>query len=54
MVVTHILGVSEFSSLCELGVCGPGVFPKLVGEFVVDLVIGCPFVYVCEFGLGQS
>ena len=41
--------------LCVVfGVCDPGVFPKLVGEFVVDLVIGCPFAYVCEFGLGQS
>ena len=31
-----------------------GVFAKLVGEFVVDLVIGCPFVYICIFGLSQS
>ena len=32
----------------------PGFFPKLVGEFVVYLVFGCPFVYVCEFGLCYS
>ena len=29
-----------------------GIFAKLVGEFVVDLVIGCSFFYVCEFELG--
>ena len=54
MVVTHILGVLEFESLCNLGVYDPRIFPKLVGEFVVDLVIGYSFVYICEFGLGQS
>ena len=37
-----------------LGVCGFGVFPKLVVEFVVDLVVGCSFVYVCSFGLGPT
>ena len=26
-------------------------FPNLIGKFMVDLVIGCPFVYMCEFGL---
>jgi hypothetical protein len=40
--------------MCNLGVCGPGVSPKLVGGFVVDLVIGCTFVSVYEFGLGPS
>ena len=50
-MVTHKLGISEFKRLCDLGICGPGVFPNLVGEFVVDLVIGCPFIYVCKFGL---
>jgi hypothetical protein len=38
----------------DLSICDSGVFQKLVGEFMVDLVIGCPFVYVCEFGLSQS
>ena len=32
--------------MCDLGVCYSGVSPKLVGEFRVDLVVGCPFVYL--------
>ena len=53
-MVIHILGIYDFLSLCNLSVWDPGSFSKLVGEFVLDLVVGCPFVNICEFGLGQS
>ena len=54
VVIAHVLGVLESQIMCDLSVCDYGVFPNLVGEFVVDLVVGCPFIYICEFGLSQS
>lgn len=45
-VVSHVLSILEFQSLCDLGVFSFEFFPKLVGELVVDLIIGSPFVYV--------
>jgi hypothetical protein len=39
-MVAHILGVSEFECLGDLGVRGFFVLPEVVGEFLVYLGIG--------------
>jgi hypothetical protein len=39
-VVTHILGVSEFECLGDLGIRDFLVLPKVVREFLVNLGIG--------------
>lgn len=38
--------------MCELSALDSGGFPNLVGEFVVDFVIGYIFIYIHYFGLG--
>ena len=53
-VVAHVLGVSDFQCLCDLSVYDIGVFTKVVGEFVVDLVVGCSFIYICEVGSNNN
>jgi hypothetical protein len=47
VVVVHVLGILEFLCLCDLGFCDYGIFPKLVGEFMVDLFIGSS-VFCCD------
>jgi hypothetical protein len=39
-VVTHILGVSEFECLGDLGIRDFLILPEMVGEFLVYLGIG--------------
>ena len=38
-VVTHVLGISKFESLCNLDVCHTFSFPKMVRRFLVYLII---------------
>jgi hypothetical protein len=39
-VITHVLGVAEFESLSKLGDCYFVVFPEVIGEFLVYLIVG--------------
>ena len=38
-VGTHVLGIYEFKSLGNLGIRHMFIFPKVVGDFMVYLVI---------------
>ena len=40
LVVTHVLGVSKFECLGDLGVRDSFILPEIVGEFLVYLGIG--------------
>jgi hypothetical protein len=51
-MVAHILGIYEFKCLGDLGVRGFFVLQEVVGEFLVYLGIGWPFVYIWEFMFG--
>ena len=39
-VVAHVLGVAEFWSLGDLCICYFIIFPEVVGEFWVYLIVG--------------
>ena len=39
LVVTHVLGIYKFYSVGGLGVCHAFIFPEVVGEVMVYLII---------------
>lgn len=50
-VFDHVLSVLEFHCLSYLCVGYAKGFLEVVGEYMVELIIGYPFHYVYEFGL---
>ena len=51
-MVSHILGVSKFECLGYLGVRNSIVLPKVIGEFLMYLIVGKPFVDIWKFMFG--